>query len=115
MSCNIRCQVGLVSLPKLITVKELSLLSKPVLHFWSPHLDPAHPQDCTQPERYVIQVLASGRFLAIAADGQSLTEVTAPEAAHLFHAHEAALRAAKELNAEGRGPVDVVKLELDLR
>lgn len=115
MSCNSLCQVGLVSLPKLITVKELSLLSKPVLHFWSPHLDPAHPQDCTQPERYVIQVLASGRFLAIAADGQSLTEVTAPEAAHLFHAHEAALRAAKELNAEGRGPVDVVKLELDLR
>jgi hypothetical protein len=115
MSCNILCQVGLVSLSKLITVKELSLLSKPVLHFWSPHLDPAHPQDCTQPERYVIQVLASGRFLAIAADGQSLTEVTAPEAAHLFHAHEAALRAAKELNAEGRGPVDVVKLELDLR
>ena len=115
MSCNILCQVGLVSLSKLITVKELSLLSKPVLHFWSPHLDPAHPQDCTQPEREVIQVLASGRFLAIAADGQSLTEVTAPVAAHLFHAHEAALRAAKELNAEGRGPVDVVKLELDLR
>lgn len=114
MSCNILCQSGLVSLSKLITVMVPSPLSKPVLHFWSPHLDPAHPQDCTQPERYVIQVLASGRFLAIASDGQSLTEVAAPETAHLFHAHEAALRAARELNAEGRGPVDVVKLELDV-
>ena len=114
MSCNILCVAGLVSLPKLITVTPLSLLIKPVLHFWSPHLDPAHPQDCTQPERYAIQVLASGRFLAIAADGQSLMEVADAESAHLFHAHEAALRAAKELNAEGRGPVDVVKVELDV-
>jgi hypothetical protein len=85
-----------------------------VLHFWSPHLDPAHPQDCTQPERYAIQVQASGGFLAIATDGQSLMEVPEPQLAHLFHAHEAALRAAKELNAEGRGPVDVVKIELDV-
>jgi hypothetical protein len=28
-----------------------------------------------------------------------------------FHAHEAAIRAAKELNDTGRGPVDVVKVE----
>ena len=41
-------------------------------------------------------------------------EVPEPQLAHLFHAHEAALRAAKELNAEGRGPVDVVKIELDV-
>lgn len=114
MSCNILYVAGLVSLPKLITVMPLSLLIKPVLHFWSPHLDPAHPQDCTQPERYAIQVPASGRFLAIAADGQSLMEVADAESAHLFHAHEAALRVAKELNAEGRGPVDVVKVELDV-
>ena len=85
-----------------------------MLHFWSPHLDPAHPHDCTQPERYVIQVQASGAFLAIAADGQALVEVAEPELAHLFHAHEAALRAAKELNAEGRGHVDVMKVELDV-
>ncbi len=93
---------------------EAKRLCEPVLHFWSPHLDPAHPHDCTQPERYVIQVQASGAFLAIAADGEALVEVADPESAHLFHAHEAALRAAKELNAEGRGPVDVVKLELDV-
>ena len=85
-----------------------------MLHFWSPHLDPAHPQDCTQPERYAIQMQSSGGFLAIGGDGQSLVEVSDARRAHLFHAHEAALRAARELNAEGRGPVDVVKVELDV-
>lgn len=85
-----------------------------MLHFWSPHLDPAHPEDCTQPERYAIQLLSTGNYLAVAADGQSLEEVSSAERAHLFHVHESALRAARELNAEGRGPVDVVKVELDL-
>ena len=84
-----------------------------MLHFWSPHLDPAHPNDCTQPERYALRLLSTGRFLAVAADGESLQEVEDGAQAHLFHAHEAAVRAALELNAEGRGPVDVVKLELE--
>jgi len=85
-----------------------------MLHFWSPGLDPAHPNACTQPERYVIQLLERGTYLAVGADGQRLVEVVEPQQAHLFHAHEAAVRAALELNAEGRGPVDVVKLELDI-
>ena len=83
-------------------------------HFWSPNLDPAHPGDCTQPERYALQVLANGRYLAVGSDGESLEEVADYKQAHLFHVHEAAVRAAMELNAEGRGPVDVVKLELEL-
>ena len=85
-----------------------------MLHFWSPHLDPAHPEDCTQPERYAIQLLDKGTYLAVAADGEALVEVSSTEQAHVFHVHESALRAARELNAEGRGPVDVVKVELDL-
>lgn len=84
------------------------------MHFWSPGLDPAHPSACTQPERYALQLLERGTYLAVDADGDGLLEVADPQAAHLFHAHEAAVRAARELNAEGRGPVDVVKLELDL-
>lgn len=84
-----------------------------MLHFWAPALDPAHPEDCTQPERYVIQVIERGTYLSVAADGESLQEVEAPAQAHQFHTHDAALRAARELNAEGRGPVDVVKLEVD--
>ncbi|MBM5807181.1 MAG: hypothetical protein FJ056_05745 [Cyanobacteria bacterium M_surface_10_m2_179] len=85
-----------------------------VLHFWSPHLDPAHPEDCTQPERYAIQLLEKGTYLAVGSDGEALIEVGSTDQAHLFHVHESALRAARELNAEGRGPVDVVKVELDL-
>lgn len=85
-----------------------------VLHFWWPELDPAHPADCTKPERYVLQLLGDKGFLAIGPDGQSLVVVPDAAAAHLFHAHDAAVRAARELNAEGRGPVDVVKIELGL-
>ena len=85
-----------------------------MLHFWRPDLDPAHPADCTQAERYALRLLSGEGFLAIGADGQSLVVVPESAQAHLFHAHEAAVRAARELNAEGRGPVDVVKLEIDL-
>lgn len=83
-----------------------------MLHFWSPGLDPAHPTACTQPERYALRLLDRNTYLAVAADGGALLEVIDSAQAHLFHAHEAAVRAAQELNAEGRGPVDVVKLEL---
>lgn len=85
-----------------------------MLHFWSPGLNPAHPASCTQPERYAIQLLEHGTYLAVAPDGEQLVEVPEPQQAHLFHAHEAAVRAALELNAEGRGPVDVVKVELEI-
>jgi hypothetical protein len=40
-----------------------------------------------------------------------VTEVQDAGGAYLFHTHEAALRAALELNNAGRGPVDVVKIE----
>ena len=84
-----------------------------MLHFWAPHLDPAHPDGCTQPERYAIRLQERGTFLAVGANGESLVEVNSWRQAHLFHAHEAAIRAARELNSEGRGPVDVVKVELE--
>jgi hypothetical protein len=50
-------------------------------------------------------------FLAIGTDGQSLVVVSSAAEAHQFHVHEVAVGAAQELNAEGRGPLDVVKLE----
>ena len=85
-----------------------------MLRFWSPGLDPAHPSACTHPERYALRLLERDAYLAVAADGEALLEVADASQAHLFHAHEAAVRAAQELNAEGRGPVDVVKLELEV-
>ena len=85
-----------------------------MLHFWWPELDPAHPKDCTRPERYALKLLSGAGFLAVSDDGESLVVVPDSAKAHLFHAHDSAIRAAKEPNAVGRGPVDVVKLEIDL-
>jgi hypothetical protein len=80
-------------------------------HFWSPDIDPAHPMDCTQPERYVLRRLSNGSYIAIDGGDQSLIEVQLPEEAYGFHTHEAALRAAGELNRLGTDTVDVVKFE----
>jgi hypothetical protein len=81
------------------------------MHFWSPEIDPAHPLECTQPERYVLQRLSSGCFIAIDANDQSLVDVDEVHRAYSFHTHEAALRAAGELRRLGSGSVDVVKIE----
>lgn len=83
------------------------------MHFWAPEIDPAHPMECTQPERYALQRLSSGCYIAIDGQDQSLVDVVEPESAYLFHTHEAALRAAGELKRLGNGAVDVVKLEVE--
>jgi hypothetical protein len=80
------------------------------MHFWAPEIDPAHPMDCTQPERYVLQHINTGQYLAIDQRDQGLVDVADAADAYLFHTHEAALRAAGELNRLG-GSVDVVKVE----
>jgi hypothetical protein len=80
------------------------------MNFWAPEIDPAHPMDCTQPERYTLCCAATGGFLAITGDDQHLIRVGRAEEAYQFHTHEAALRTARELNQEGRGPVDVQKV-----
>jgi hypothetical protein len=80
------------------------------MNFWAPAIDPGHPMNCTQPERYALRRLDNGEFLGITGEDMHLVEVDLPEQAHQFHTHEAALRAARELNEEGRGPVDVQKV-----
>lgn len=81
------------------------------MHFWAPEIDPAHPMDCTQAEHYVIQHLERRCFLGLGGEDQHLVDVATPVEAHRFHTHEAAIRAAEELNRLGEGPVDVVKVE----
>ncbi|MEI6032597.1 MAG: hypothetical protein WCQ20_15760 [Synechococcaceae cyanobacterium ELA739] len=81
------------------------------MHFWAPAIDPAHPLECTHPERYVLRRVPGGAYLAIAAEDQSLLDVVGLEQAYFFHTHDAALRAAGELNRLGLGSVDVVKVE----
>ncbi|MEB3201218.1 MAG: hypothetical protein VKK05_00200 [Synechococcus sp.] len=67
--------------------------------------------DCTHAERYALKRLGVSTFVAIAGEDQSLVDVGSTTEAYLFHTHEAALRAANELNRGGRGPIDVVKIE----
>ena len=81
------------------------------MHFCAPEIDPSHPMDCTQAERYALKRLNNGTFLAIAGEEQNLVDVGSTSEAFLFHTHEAALRAATNLNSVGRGPLDVVKIE----
>ncbi len=82
------------------------------MHFWAPDIDPAHPMECTQPERYVLR-RSDGPFLAIDPRDDSLMEVLDPLEAYRFHTHEAALRAAGELRRLGNDGLEVVKIEVD--
>ena len=99
--------------------------------FWTPALDPANPLAGSHPERYVLRRLdkegdapkgegdalneegdAPGKetFLGLDPNDQSVLDVHRVAEAHHFLTHEAALRAAGELNRLGRGPLDVVKV-----
>jgi hypothetical protein len=85
------------------------------MHFWAPDIDPSHPLECTQPERYALQRLDNAAYLSLQGSEQAVAEVEQQSEAYLFHTHEAALRAAHALNHTGRGPVDVVKVEWEPR
>jgi hypothetical protein len=79
--------------------------------FWSPGIDSANPLACSHPERYVLKRMGVDAFLGIDQRDQSLMDVSRIEQAHHFRTHEAALRAAGELQRIGRGPVDVIKVD----
>lgn len=81
------------------------------MHFWAPNIDPAHPLDCTQAERYALRRLSNGCFIALQGEEESLRDVNDVQEAHCFHTHEAALRAAIELKRLGSGSFDVVKVD----
>jgi hypothetical protein len=78
---------------------------------WAPEIDPAHPLECTQAKRYVLQRLSDGSYVSIRPDDQGLGDVSDPMAAYLFHTHEAAVRAAGELNRLGDDGFDVVRVD----
>lgn len=81
------------------------------MHFWAPEIDPAHPLECTHPERYALRRLSNGCYIALEGEDQSLSDVSDLQQAHTFHTHEAALRAAIELHNLGSGRFDVVKID----
>jgi hypothetical protein len=96
---------------RLTIIEWINRRSDVSLHFWAPEIDPSHPMDCTQPERYALQRLTSRLYLAIRPEDQSLEDVEDLQSAYFFHTHEAALRAAVELNKLSVDRVDVVKID----
>ncbi|MEB3305819.1 MAG: hypothetical protein VKL58_06350 [Cyanobacteriota bacterium] len=81
------------------------------MSFWTPGIDSANPLACSQPERYVLRRVGMDAYLGIDRRDQSIMDVRLIEQAHHFRTHEAAVRAASELERMGRGPVDVIKVE----
>jgi hypothetical protein len=81
--------------------------------FWTPAIDPANPLAGCHPERYALKRLDpdGARYLGLDPGDQTLLEVSLVGEAYHFLTHEAALRAAGELNRMGRGPLDVIKVE----
>ncbi|MFN9941992.1 MAG: hypothetical protein ACK56I_21200, partial [bacterium] len=80
---------------------------------WTPAIDPANPLAGCHPERYALKRLDpdGACFLGLNPGDQTLLEVSLVREAYHFLTHEAALRAAGELNRMGRGPLDVIKVE----
>jgi hypothetical protein len=78
---------------------------------WAPQIDLAPPLECTRAERYVLRRLSDGSYVSIRPDDQGLGDVSDPMAADLFYTHEAALRAAGELNRLGGDGFDVVRVD----
>ncbi len=73
-------------------------------------MDPDSPLACTRARRYVLQRLSDGSYVSIRPDDEGLGDVSDPAEAYLFRTHEAALRAAGELNRLGADGFDVVRL-----
>jgi hypothetical protein len=81
------------------------------LKFWRPWIDPHGCGEGSQPERYVLRSTSEALFLGIAPLNQQIESVTDPGRAWLFHTHERAVAAARDIaNVLGQ-PVDVVKLQ----
>jgi hypothetical protein len=76
-------------------------------------MEPATSLAGAHPERYALKRLdhEEACFLGLDPGDQTLLEVSLIGEAHHFLTHEAALRAAGELNRMGRGPLDVIRVE----
>ena len=66
-----------------------------------------------RPERYVLQAVgegADGVYFGIAPLSEGIERVSDPARAWIFHTHQRAVNAAREIAAVYGQPVDVVKL-----
>ena len=81
------------------------------MNLWRPWIDPHGCGDGAQPERYALRSSGEALFLGIAAVDQLIEPVADPCRAWVFHTHERAVSAAREIARVFGQPVDVVKLQ----
>lgn len=74
-----------------------------------PWMDPCSGGCATHPERYALRALSEGNYFGIASN-ERIERVANPEQAWIFHTHDRAVAAARDMAAIYGQPVDVVKL-----
>lgn len=78
--------------------------------FWRPWIDPRCCGEGAQSERYALRDPGRLNYLAIAAESQLIEVVADPGHAWVFHTHERAVCAAREIAKVLGQPLDVVKI-----
>lgn len=80
------------------------------INLWRPWLDPSCCGAGAQPERYALRMPAQNLYCGIAASSERIQYVPDPQSAWVFHTHQRAVAAAREIAAVYGEAVDVVKL-----
>jgi hypothetical protein len=79
----------------------------PSRHPWT---DPRSGGCADHPERYALLTAASGAYLGVSNGTERIASVADPTLAWIFHTHDRAVAAAREIAAVFGEPVDVVRL-----
>jgi hypothetical protein len=80
------------------------------INLWRPWLDPSRVGAGAQPERYALRMPSQGLYFGIAATSEQIHGVADPAKAWIFHTHQRAVAAAREIAEVYGQVVDVVKL-----
>ena len=81
------------------------------INFWRPWIDPSGKGEGAQPERYALRATMDALFLGITPLNDLIEPVADPCRAWVFHTHERAVAAARDIAEVFGQPVDVVKLQ----
>jgi hypothetical protein len=81
------------------------------INLWRPWIDPHGCGEGAQPERYALRESRHALFLGLEPGHQLIEPVADPGSAWVFHTHERAVAAARDIAAVYGQPVDVVKLQ----
>lgn len=80
-----------------------------VVNLLVPWCEPCSGGSASHPERYALRALAEGLYYGIASN-ERIAQVDDPQRAWIFHTHDRAVAAARDMARIFGQPVDVVKL-----